>query len=182
MAGNAKPRKPISKSMARTKSKDPFRTHNFNAGLTPFEVIALKQKVGQDDADKIAMPLLAYLDAAKRAACPNTGINFITRHLICALYLARRVGDKAFHACAMSAYEQLRKASERPTEALDLTTGEYHALRKAIAAYLLALPKVEVGMMAEANAAAAQMMGIDPVKETADLAIADQLEREGKVQ
>jgi hypothetical protein len=122
-------------------------------------LVAAKQRVGQEDADLIALPLLAWLDAAKRGQCTGTGCNHLTTHLIIASYLAARTKSKAFHTLVTRAYDQLRKAAERPTHLLDLTTGEYQSLRLAFSWYLRALPQIEVGMLNEACTAAHKMMG-----------------------
>lgn len=44
--------------------------------MNPLDLIARKQRVGQADAELIMLPVMAYLDAAKRSACTATGANF----------------------------------------------------------------------------------------------------------
>lgn len=124
----------------------------------PLALVACKQKVGAEDAALIELPVLIHLDAAKRGQCTNAGVNFLTTHLIIASYIAMRTRSKHFHELVTAAYAALGKASDRPTKLLDLTTGEYQVLRRAIALYLAAMPDVEVGVMAEACAAAEKMM------------------------
>lgn len=126
--------------------------------LSPLTLIACKQKVGASDAAQIELPVLIHLDCAKRGQCTNPGANFLTTHLIIASYIAMRTRSKHFHDLVTRGYQALMKASARPTERLDLTTGEYKAVRDALATYLRALPIVEVGVMAEACAAAEKMM------------------------
>lgn len=122
--------------------------------INPLEVLAMKQTVGTDDADAIELAILVHLDAAKRGQCVNAGANHLTEQLIIASYLAASLKAPRFHAQVTKAYDSLKKASDRPTKLLDLTTGEYQDLRAAIRTYALALPKIEVGMMAQAYVAA----------------------------
>ncbi len=126
--------------------------------LSPLTLLVCKQRVGPDDAAQIELPVLIHLDAAKRGQCSNPGANFLTTHLIMASYIAMRTRSKAFHDLVVRGYNALAKASDRPTPVLALTTGEYAAVRAALATYLRALPIVEVGVMAEACAAAEQKM------------------------
>lgn len=124
----------------------------------PLTLFACKQKVGKEDADKIALPVLIHLDCAKRGQCTNAGTNFLTTHLIIASYIAARTKSKLFHDTVTGAYAALGRAAARPTVLLDLTTSEYRSIRTAISWYLRAIPNVEVGVMAEACAAAERMM------------------------
>lgn len=124
----------------------------------PLDIFARKQKVGPDDADAIRLPLMIHLDAAKRGQCTGPGANFLTRHLIIASYIAQRTRSKRFHDQIVRAYSALKKASDRPTQLLDLTTGEHRALAEAFKTYLCALPEVEVGTMHDANLIALEKM------------------------
>lgn len=124
----------------------------------PLRLLVCKQKVGADDAAEIQLKVLLHFDAAKRGQCTNAGVNFLTTHLIIASYLAMRTRSKRFHELVTAAYAALGKASDRPTKLLDLTTTEYQIMRRALALYLDALPDVEIGVMAEACAAAEKMM------------------------
>lgn len=126
--------------------------------LAPVALIAKKQRVGQEDRDKIELPLLIHLDAAKRGQGPNVGQQFLYQHLVIASYIAARTKSKPFHDAVVKANDALSKASLRPTVALDLTTGEYAAIRLAFAIYLRALPQVEIGVMDEACKAAERLM------------------------
>lgn len=126
--------------------------------INPLTLIAAKQKVGQDDANLIALPVLIHLDCAKRGQCTAPGVNFLTQHLIIASYIAARTKSAQFHVAVTKAYAALKKASDRPTKLLDLTTPEYLTIRTAVGQYLRAMPNVEVGVMSEACAAAAKAM------------------------
>lgn len=127
--------------------------------VNPLLLVAVKQAVGQEDADKIALPVLAWFDAAKRGQCSATGCNYLTTHLIIASYIAARTQSKQFHAAITKAYGMLMKAADRPTTLLDLTTAEYQALRTAFAWYIKSLPRVEVGVLSAGCKIAEKMMG-----------------------
>lgn len=129
------------------------------ANINPLLLVAAKQRVGQEDADLIALPVLAWFDAAKRGQCTATGCNHLTTHLIIASYIAARTRSKVFHDAVTKAYDMLRKAAARPTELLDLTTTEYQSLRVAFGWYIRSLPRVEVGLLNQACQAAERMMG-----------------------
>lgn len=126
--------------------------------INPLTLIACKQKVGQNDTDQIALPILIHLDCAKRGQCTAPGVNFLTTHLIIASYIAARTKSKLFHDTVTKGYAALKKAADRPTKLLDLTTTEYTAIRTAVSQYLRAMPNVEVGVMSEACRVAARMM------------------------
>lgn len=132
------------------------------ATVDPLRLLVCKQKLGAADAAEIQLKVLLHFDAAKRGQCPNAGVNFLTTHLIIASYIASyiamRTRSKRFHELVTAAYAALGKASDRPTALLDLTTTEYQIMRRALALYLDALPDIEVGVMAEACAAAEKMM------------------------
>ena len=124
----------------------------------PLDIFARKQRVGHDDADAIALQILCHFDAAKRGQCTAAGANFLTTHLIIASYLASRLKSKRFHDQVTAGYVALKKASDRPTNLLDLTTKEHKQIAAALKTYLGALPSVEVGLMDEACRAAAAAM------------------------
>ena len=126
--------------------------------MNPLNLLARKQKVGQADAELIMMPVMAYLDAAKRSACENQGADFLTKHLIIASYIASKLKSRRFHDQVTAAYAALKKASERDTKLLDLTTGEHKAITAALKTYLCALANVEVGTMNDACLVAAKAM------------------------
>jgi hypothetical protein len=126
--------------------------------LNPLALVACKQRVGKEDANAVALPLMCHFDAAHRGQCTGSGANHLTTHLIIASYIAAATKSKAFHDLVTKAYAMLRKAAARPTKLLDLTTAEYAALKQAFAWYLRALPQIEVGLLAQACAAAEKAM------------------------
>lgn len=126
--------------------------------INPLVLVAAKQKVGQEDADIMALPVLVHFDAAKRGQCTAAGANHLTLHMIVAAYIAAHTKSRAFYDCVQRAYAALSKAAARPTTLLDLTTGEYACLRPAIALYVRALPNVEVWLMNAASKHAAGVM------------------------
>lgn len=124
----------------------------------PLHLIAAKQKVGQEDTDSIELMVMCHFDAAKRGQCTGAGANFMTTHLIIASYIASRLKSSDFHGRVTQAYIALKRASDRPTQLLDLTTGEYKLLQTAWRWYFRSMPQVEVGVMAEACAYAQSAM------------------------
>lgn len=126
--------------------------------FNPLLGLVSKQRVPQEDADSIALMVLCWLDAAKRGQCNAPGHRFLTTHLIIGSYVASRTRSQRFHEVITAAYNMLRKASERPTELLALTTTEYAALRTGFSWYLRSLPMVEIGMMNAACGHAQRVM------------------------
>lgn len=120
-------------------------------GFDQFEILARKQKVGQADADAIALQMYMHLDAAKRGQGSNHAANQLATHLIAASYIAQQTKSRAFHAQITAAYTALKKASDRPTLLLDLTTGEYKQIRAAFNTYLSAMPEMEIGTLSDAH-------------------------------
>lgn len=112
--------------------------------INPLEILAGKQKVGREEANKIALPVLISLDAAKRGQATARLANNLTEHLIIAITVFSKAGNRPLYDCAAKAWLALCKACARPTDLLDLTTGEYAAIRVAIAYYLRALPNLEM--------------------------------------
>lgn len=129
-----------------------------NLNINPLALIAFKQRVGQEDADLIALPVLAWFDAAKRGLCTATGCNHLTTHLIISSYIAARTKSKTYHTIVTAGYAALAKAAARPTELLNLTTKEYQTIRLAIAWYVRSLPLVEVSTLNEACKVAEKAM------------------------
>lgn len=116
----------------------------------PLALFAGKQLVGQVDADYIALPVLISLDAAKRGQAPASLCNCITQHLLIACVIWTKLANKPMYDRSVAAWNAMVKACARPTDLLDLTTGEYQAIRTALSYYLRALPKVEVGTLSYA--------------------------------
>lgn len=129
------------------------------ANINPLALIACKQKVGEEDSSSIALPVLCWLDAAKRGQCTNTGLNHLTTHVIIASYIAARTKSKLFHDACTVAFDMLRKAALRPGELVALTTTEYTAIRKAFGWYVRSLPNCEVLTLNRACAEAEKIMG-----------------------
>lgn len=139
--------------------KKPRKPYKPKAQHNTLLLFGAKQLVGQADADAIALPLMIHLDAAHRDAGTDAGCNFMARHLIVASLIAARTRSQAFYEQVQEAFAMLKKSAARDTKRIDLTTGEYTALRAAFAVYLQALPKVEVGLMAEAWRVATERLG-----------------------
>lgn len=126
--------------------------------MTPFELIALKQKVGAEYADEVALFVLCHFDAAKRGRCTAQGYNFISRHLVQAYFIAARLKDPRAMQRIQAAGDAWRKAGDRPAEAADLTTTEYTTVRDGLKLYFRALPKIEAGTYRQACNVADQLM------------------------
>lgn len=112
--------------------------------INPLAVIIGHQKVGQEDADKIALPVLCHLDAAKRGQGNGATADFLFQHLLTAQIMASKGGNKLIYNMSADAIAALIKAIARPSNLLNLTTGEYQAIRKCISAYLRILPTATV--------------------------------------
>ena len=126
--------------------------------MSPFDLIALKQKVGVEYANEVALYILCHFDAAKRGLCGVPGFNFISLHLVQAQYIFVRLKMQSALAIIQRAGEAWGKASARPGDKASLTTTEYTAMRAGRRAYLLALPRVEAGLYAQAHEAATKIM------------------------
>lgn len=127
-------------------------------GLNPLEVLALHQKVGQEDTDAIALPLLLHLDAAHRGRGNTASADFLFQHLVTAQIMASRAGNRVIYNLSMNAINALVKAIARPTDTLSFTTGEYQAIRKCIAVYLRVMPTATVKAVAYAGHKAVEVL------------------------
>lgn len=116
--------------------------------INPLMLIAAKNKPDQESVDKIAMLSLVALDAGKRGKCPTPLANSLTEHLLVNVLMWSRMGNRPLYDRAITAWNAMIKACQRPTELLDLTTGEYQAIRHALQYYLRAIPQLEVGKLA----------------------------------
>lgn len=116
----------------------------------PLDLLAAKQLVGHADADATALVVLIALDAAKRGLAPAALANTLTEHLLTSAAIWSQLGNKRLYDKSVVAWAALLKACARPTALLDLTTGEYAAIRLSIAHYVRALPELEVGVLAVA--------------------------------
>ena len=128
----------------------------------PRDVLAAKRLIEPEDVDKIAMLVLISLDAAKRGAAPASLANTLTEHLLASAAIWSQKGNRQLYERAVKAWTALRKACARPTALLDLTTGEYAAIRLSIAYYVKALPKLEVGVLAVAHDKALRQLRAAP--------------------
>lgn len=126
--------------------------------MTPFELIALKQKVGKEYADEAELFVLIHFDAAKRGRCTAQGYNFISRHLVMAQFIFARLRAPEMLLLARLAGTAWQKAGARPGELASLTTNEYTAMRAGLRAYFRALPKIEAGTYRQACNVADQVM------------------------
>jgi hypothetical protein len=124
----------------------------------PLMLLGAKRRVEADDADQIALLVLIALDAAKRGAAPTSLANTLTEHLLASAAVWSQSGNRKLYVVAVEAWTALRSACARPTEMLDLTTGEYKAIRIAISFYVRALPQIETGALAAAHAKALQQL------------------------
>lgn len=129
--------------------------------INPIAFLTAKQLVGQEDTDKIELPVLVHFDAAKRGQITNPGYNFISRHLVMANFLAVRLRSRSFQTISECAGKLWSKAGARPGEFASLTTKEYAAIRACLGVYFRHLPRVEIGLYMQANQVAAQLMGDD---------------------
>lgn len=129
------------------------------ANINPLMLVAAKQRVGEEDANAISLPVLCWLDAAKRGQCTNTGLNHLTTHVIISSWIAARTQSKTFHDSCTVAFDMLRKAAMRPGDLVALTTTEYQAIRKAFGWYIRALPNCEVLTLSRACQEAEKIMG-----------------------
>lgn len=132
----------------------------YTGPASAFDLIAVKQRIDADTCDQLAMVMLLALDAAKRGAAPAPVANTLTEHLLTSVAIWSKMGNKPLYLVGVKAWDALRKACARPTALLDLTTGEYAAIRKAIAYYVRALPRLEIGVLVAAQQRAlAQLRG-----------------------
>lgn len=127
--------------------------------INPLVRIAAKTKPRPEDVDKIAMVALVALDAAKRGQAPVSLCNLLTEHLMVNLLLWSKQGNKALYDRAVAAWMAMSKACARDTKLLDLTTGEYQAIRTAISHYLRAVPKLEIGQLFSLHVEAQRKLG-----------------------
>lgn len=115
--------------------------------FSPLDVLVGNQKVGQEDADAIALPVLIHFDMAHRGKADTNCVNYLTQHILIAITIGSKSGNKAFHGMATDAYNALYRACGRPGELVSLTTGEYQAMRRMFAAYVRILPTATVKLL-----------------------------------
>lgn len=106
--------------------------------------LVLKQQLGQKDADDLSLPVLVYLDAAKRGEAGVGPENALVRWVLMAQVIGSKSGNRRFYDLAVAAGKALFGACGRGNDLLALTTGEYVALKKLMAAYLSILPTMQM--------------------------------------
>lgn len=126
--------------------------------MHPFELVALKQKVGHDYADEAALFLLIHFDAAHRGKLGAIGYNFISRHLVQAQFIFAKLRQPALLDVVRVAGEAWQRAGGRPGEFASLTTAEYGAMCAGLRVYLRTLHKIEAGTYRQACNVADQVM------------------------
>lgn len=127
-----------------------------------FDLIAVKQRIEPEIVDQVVMAVLLALDAAHRRAAPPAVANTLMEHLLTSAAVWSQMGNKPLYLAAVKAWEALTKAFARPTALLDLTTGEYAVIRKAISYYVRALPKLEIGVLTRAQDKAYAQLRANP--------------------
>jgi len=126
--------------------------------LNPFDLIARKQRLGEDDAATMALPVLLYLDAAKRGRADIAASNGLAQWIAMAQIIASKIVHRPMYDIACGAGQALYRAAGRRETLLSLTTGEYLALRKLMVVYLRILPQLELQTMVAACARADQLV------------------------
>ncbi|MES2320196.1 MAG: hypothetical protein V4631_22190 [Pseudomonadota bacterium] len=126
--------------------------------MTPFELIALKQRVGREYADEAELFVLIHFDAAHRKVLGPIGYNFISRHLVIAQYVFAKLRQPALLDLVRVAGIAWQRAGGRPGELASLTTAEYAAMRAGLRVYFRALHKIEVGTYRQGCNVADQVM------------------------
>lgn len=126
--------------------------------MTPFELIALKQKVGHEYADEAALFVLIHFDAAHRGRLGAVGYNFVSRHLVMAQYIFAKLRQPVLLNVVRVAGTAWQRAGARPGDLASLTTAEYGAMCAGLRAYLRTLHKIEVGTYRQACNVADQAM------------------------
>jgi hypothetical protein len=128
----------------------------------PFDLIAVKQRIDPEIVDQVALAVLLALDAAHRSAAPAPVANTLTEHLLTSVAIWSQMGNKPLYGAGVEAWQALSKACARPTALLDLTTGEYAVIRRAISYYVRALPKLELGVLTRAQDKAYAQLRANP--------------------
>lgn len=135
---------------------------NARVNFNPIAHLIGRQRIGEDDAQPHALVMLICLDAAKRGKAPAHLSNMLCIYLLGAIRIWHTSGKKALYTEAVAAMQALITACRRPTELLDLTTGEYAALRRGVVRFVDLLPQVELAKFSEAmKLAEAEMNRID---------------------
>jgi hypothetical protein len=115
--------------------------------LNPFELIARKQRLGDEEAGRLTLPFLIYLDAAKRGQGIIVAENGLAKWIAIAQIIGSAISHRPLYNFACDAGKALYRAAGRQESMLTLTTGEYIAMRKLMVMYLRILPEIEVQTM-----------------------------------
>ena len=115
--------------------------------INPIALMVAKQRVGQEEADRHALPVLLYLDAAHRGRGCIAAENALVRLVVIVQVLGSKSGNRALYDIGCAAGTALFSAAGRGQELLALTTGEYKAMRKLVSAYLRVLPGLQLVML-----------------------------------
>lgn len=116
--------------------------------FTPIEMLVAKQRIGSEEADQHALPVLLYLDAAHRGQGCIAAENALVRLVLIVQVLGSKSGNRALYEISVKAAQSLFTAAGRGQELLAFTTGEYKAMRKLVSAYLRVLPGLQIIMLA----------------------------------
>lgn len=117
-----------------------------------------RQKLGQEAADEYALVIFLSLDAAKRGKATGRMANNLCMYMLTAIRIWHYTGKSTLYADAVKGWDALTAACKRPTELLDLTTGEYTALRRALGRFIALLPQIELATFTDALARADREM------------------------
>jgi hypothetical protein len=117
----------------------------FTYVANPLDVLAAKRLLDSADVFMIRMAVLTALDAAKRGLATGRMANTLSQHLLTACAIWSQQGNRPAYVAGAKAWAAHSKALARPTSLLDLTTGEYAAIRLAVRHYVIALPLLEMG-------------------------------------
>lgn len=115
--------------------------------MTPIDLIVLNQRVGAEEADRQALPILIYFDAAWRGQGGIAAENALLRLVIIGQVIGSKSNNRAFYDVACAGGLALLKAAQRGNELLAFTTGEYQAMRKLVRSYLRVLPDLTIKML-----------------------------------
>lgn len=116
--------------------------------FTPIELLVAKQRVGNVETERHALPVLLYLDAAHRGQGCIAAENALVRLTLIVQVLGSKSGNRALYDIGCKAGQALFTAAGRGAELLAFTTGEYQAMRKLVNSYLRVLPGLQILMLA----------------------------------
>lgn len=125
------------------------------AGL---RAIVGRQKIGASDAADIELPVRIHFEAIHRGEGTAAGENFVVFTVMTGLVVANSIKSRLLYDIGFAAYEALRRASERPTPVLTLTTGEFKAVCAFFKSYFSLLPSLDLKTLHGAALVAAQQL------------------------